>query len=161
DEHVRRGLWSEAFGRPDTRQILDLVRRGVIGPADPMHATLMAEYPLEWDTWFAAVGDRPTLDNVMPSAGASSQWTQAQIAWANHWRVIDPQTAGRWRDYSRAVALGWSPPTPFNPSNVIPADVIRATQAADVRPEFRPSAVIDTYQQIGFRHLIQLAEYLG
>jgi hypothetical protein len=161
DKDVRDFQNADGLVQPNLRSILELYRRGLIGPIDPAKAALMEEYPSEWDTWFDCTGNRPTLDASMPHAGGSKSWTNAQIEWANHWRVNDPSSVAKWRDYVRAQQLGWIPPVGFQPAPIIPQDVWRATQAEGVRPEYRGSATIDTYQQIGLRHLTIVAELLG
>lgn len=158
---VQAALLNSDLVLPQTQQIIQLVDRGCVGPGEPEVANLLVEYPTHWETWFRGLSVGDSLDAVLPSAQSSDAWTASRIAWANHWRILQPIEVARWRDMSRAESAGWNNPTGQQLPAITDDDVRTATRQSALLPPYRELEVASTYTHIGYRQLTEVGQYVG
>lgn len=156
---VQQALLNSDLEPPQTVQILQLAQRGCVGPSDPVRTGLLAEYPFEWESWFHALSTGDSVDAVVPTALSASEWTKSRMDWAAHWRILQPAEVARWRDMSRAADAGWVNPTGQQLLSITDDDVRESGRQSALLPAYRDLEVAATYTHVGFRQLLQVAEF--
>jgi hypothetical protein len=156
---VQQALLNSDLEPPQTTQILQIAQRGCLGPRGPGIPELMVEYPFEWESWFHGLSTGDSFDAILPVAEASTEWTKARMDWAAHWRVLQPIEVARWRDISRAANAGWNPPVQLGNRQITDTDVENAAKQSALLPQYRPYEVAASYTHVGFRQLLQVAEF--
>jgi hypothetical protein len=146
---------------PNYQTIGKLVQLGLLGPSENFSTTLMLEYPFEWQTWFGAISDGVSLDNVIPLGNGSNQWTNAQLNWASHWRILTVQEVTRWRDIQRAGAAGLAEYQNIGTVEITDGSVTEACRQEGILPYYRPFVVAASYTPFGHREILQVGEYAG